>query len=138
MDISSVSSSLGLTQDLAASNVASAEATEFKNVLTNAMNSGEDEELKKACDQLESYMLSMVFKQVKESMLSDGEDSLIPKGDYVKMFEGNMINALADEVTEAGGIGLSKAIYKQMKATYDAQMQMSNEQAKADTSIDEK
>lgn len=138
MDISSVSSSLGLTQDWAASNVASAEATEFKNVLTNAMNSGEDEELKKACDQLESYMLSMVFKQVKESMLSDGEDSLIPKGDYVKMFEGNMINALADEVTEAGGIGLSKAIYKQMKATYDAQMQMSNEQAKADTSIDEK
>lgn len=138
MDISSVSSSLGLTQDLAASNVASAEATEFKNVLTNAMNSGEDEELKKACDQLESYMLSMVFKQVKESMLSDDEDSLIPKGDYVKMFEGNMINALADEVTEAGGVGLSKAIYKQMKATYDAQMQMSNEQAKVDMSIDEK
>lgn len=137
MDISSVSSSLGLTQDLAKSNAASVEASEFKNVLNNAMNSGEDEELKKACDQLESYMLSMVFKQVKESMLSDGENSLFPKGDYVKMFEGNMINALADEVTKAGGVGLSKSIYKQMKATYEAQMQMSSEQAKNDTSNNE-
>lgn len=127
MDVSAISAALGMQKDLATTQSTSANETAFKDVLTNALNSGEDEALKKACDDIETYMLSMLFKQVKESMLSDDEDGLLPKGDYIKMFEGNMIQALAEETTKAGGVGFSKAIYDQMKISYASQMNVSKE-----------
>lgn len=128
MDVSAISAALGMQKDLASNQVNATNETDFKDMLTSALNSGEDKELKEACDELETYMLSMLFKQVKESMLSkEDEDGLLPKGDYVKMFEGNMIQALAEEATKAGGIGISKAVYDQMKNSYAAQMKMSEE-----------
>jgi len=128
MDVSAISAALGMQQDLATNNATSVNETDFKEMLTNALNSGEDKELKEACDEMETYMLSMLFKQVKESMLSDDEDGLLPKGDYVKMFEGNMIQALAEETTKSGGLGISKALYEQMKNSYASQMKVSEEQ----------
>ena len=126
MDISSISSLLGTQQDLAKTTT-QATGEDFRDMLTQAIENNDDTELKEACDQLESYMLSMVFKQMKESMLQDDEDALIPKGDYTSTFEEMMINNLSDSMVEAGGIGLSDQLYKQMKTTYAAQMQISNE-----------
>lgn len=122
MDISSVSAALNMQKDLTATNSAATNADDFKSALTDALNKGDDTKLKEACNQLESYMLSMVFKQVKESMLSNDEDSLIPQGDYMEMFGDTMINTIADEVTKSGGIGLSDQLYRQMQKTYTAQM----------------
>lgn len=138
MNISSVTAALNMQKDVASSNVSASTADDFKSALTNALNNGEDKQLKEACDELEIYLLSMVFKQTKESMLSndDDEDSLIPKGDYIEMFEENMINTLAEKVSEVGGIGISDMLYKQMKATYGAQMQVSeNAQAAVATQL---
>ncbi len=126
MEITGVSSLLGMQQDVAK---ASAEVTgdDFKNALNQVMATGDDAELKEACDGLESYMIAMVLKQVKESMMQDDEDSLIPKGDYVKTFEEQMINAVADSMVEAGGIGLSNQLYTQIKNSYGAQMEISEQ-----------
>ena len=126
MNISGINSILGMQKDLAASGTQKT-GEEFRDVLNQALENKDDEELKKACDGLESYMLSMVFKQMKESMLEEDEDSLIPKGDYTKTFEETMINEMADKMVEAGGLGLSDQLYKQIKNTYAAQMQVSNE-----------
>lgn len=126
MNISGINSILGMQKDLAASGTQKT-GEEFRDVLNQALENKDDEELKNACDGLESYMLSMVFKQMKESMLEDDEDSLIPKGDYTKTFEETMINEMADKMVEAGGLGLSDQLYKQIKNTYAAQMQVSNE-----------
>lgn len=131
MDVSSISSMLGMQQDLATTTVTQGTGEDFKNALTQAIDSNDDTKLKEACDGLESYMLSMVFKQVKQSMFKDDENSLIPKGDYLNMFEENMINSVADKVVEAGGIGLSDQLYKQIKNTYQAQMEISEENQSA-------
>lgn len=126
MEISGISSLLGMQQDVAK---ASTQTTgeDFKALLDKAAQNNDDTELKEACDQLESYMLSMVFKQMKESMLQDDENALIPKGDYTSTFEDMMINNMADRMVEAGGIGLSDQLYKQMKNSYAAQMNISHE-----------
>ena len=126
MEISGISSLLGMQQDVAK---ASSQKTgeDFKDLLAKAAENNDDTELKEACDQLESYMLSMVFKQMKESMLQDDENALIPKGDYTSTFEEMMINNIADKMVEAGGIGLSDQLYKQMKNSYGVQMDISNE-----------
>lgn len=125
MEISGVSSLLDLQKRVATESADTAGTKDFEAILSEAMAKKDDTELKEACDELESYMLSMMFKQMKSSMLSG--DSLIAKGDYESMFEDTYINNLCDEMVKAGGIGLSDAMYKQMTNTYAAQMQISDE-----------
>ncbi|MBE6024488.1 MAG: hypothetical protein E7231_15095 [Cellulosilyticum sp.] len=127
MDISGISSFLGMQQDLTTSSTTEKTGEDFRDILNQAVENGDDTELKEACDQLESYMLSMVFKQMKESMLQNDENSLIPEGDYTSTFEDTMINAMADEMVAGGGMGLSDQLYKQIKNTYAAQMQISSQ-----------
>lgn len=125
MEISGVSSLLDLQKQVATESADTAGTKDFEAILSEAMAKKDDTELKEACDELESYMLSMMFKQMKSSMLSG--DSLIAKGDYESMFEDTYINNLCDEMVKAGGIGLSDAMYKQMTNTYAAQMHISDE-----------
>lgn len=125
MEISRVSSLLDLQKQVATESADTAGTKDFEAILSEAMAKKDDTELKEACDELEGYMLSMMFKQMKSSMLSG--DSLIAKGDYESMFEDTYINNLCDEMVKAGGIGLSDAMYKQMTNTYVAQMQISDE-----------
>ena len=120
-----------MQQDLATSSTQKT-GDDFKEILNQAIENNDDTELKEACNQLESYMLSMVFKQMKECMLeNDDENALIPKGDYTSTFEDTMISAMADELVEGGGIGLSDQLYKQIKNTYAAQMQVSSDREAA-------
>ena len=125
MEISGVSNILDLQKQVAIGAADTAETNDFEAVLSEAMAKKDNTELKEACDELESYMLSMMFKQMKSSMLSG--DSLIAKGDYESMFEDTYINDLCNEMVKAGGIGLSDAMYKQMTNSYAAQMQISDE-----------
>ena len=94
--------------------------TDFENTLKKAMEKSDDKELKEACDELEGYMISMLFKQMKSSMLSG--NSIIEKGDYETMFEDMHIDSLSKEMVKAGGMGLSDTMYKQMKQGYSCQM----------------
>ncbi len=125
MEISGVSNILDLQKQVATQAADTSETKDFEAILSEAMEKQDNKALKEACDELESYMLSMMFKQMKSSMLSG--DSLIAKGDYESMFEDTYINNLCDEMVKAGGIGLSDAMYKQMTNTYAAQMKMSDE-----------
>ncbi|MGL4738621.1 MAG: rod-binding protein [Cellulosilyticaceae bacterium] len=94
------------TQDLG-------KAEAFSGALENAVKNQDDQALLEACQDVESYMISTIFKQLKQSTESD--DPLIAKGDYEKMFESNMIDDMASNMTKAGGMGLAKMMYEQMK-----------------------
>lgn len=124
MDISGVSSVLNLQQQVASQAADASKSKDFEAILSEAVKNKDHEELKEACDELEGYMLGMMFKQMKKSMLSG--DSLIQKGDYEAMFEDTYIDDLCNEMVKAGGIGLSDAMYKQMTNTYGAQMKISS------------
>jgi flagellar protein FlgJ len=91
-------------------------AKDFDAILKKASESKDNRALKEACVQLETYMLSQLFKQMKKSMIS--EEGLIPKGDYEKTFEDYMINNQSENMSKAGGIGLADMMYKQMMNTY--------------------
>lgn len=126
MQISGVDALLGMQKDLTKTQTQKT-GEDFKEILDRATQNNDDKELKEACDELESYMLGMVFKQMKESMLQDDEEALIPKGDYTNTFEDMMINTFSENMVKAGDIGLSDQLYKQIKTAYGAQMNVSQE-----------
>ena len=88
----------------------------FETSLENAINTQDEKALKEACDEMEQYMLSMIFKQMKAST-GTGE-GLIPKGDYEEMFEDQLIDEQCKAMTDAGGVGLSNMMYKQLTQAY--------------------
>ena len=124
MDIASLQFSTNYTQQLMEQTQLE-QTKDFDKVLNQAMAKEDDKALKEACVELESYMLSMLMKQMKSSCLS--EESLIPKGDYEKMFEDTQITAQCESMAKAGGIGLANMLYKQIKTSYGAQAQASQQ-----------
>lgn len=123
MDITNIQGITSLQKDLITQNNKLTNG-EFSEVLEKAMEKEDTDELKESCKEIETYMLSYVFKKMKECMLTD--EGITQKGDYEKMFEDNMIDALCEEMVEAGGIGLADSMYKQMLNTYKAQNSMND------------
>ncbi|MGL4344254.1 MAG: rod-binding protein [Cellulosilyticaceae bacterium] len=87
-------------------------ANSFSSALESAVAQKDDKALMEACKDVETYMISTIFKQMKKS--TEMGESLIPKGDYETMFESNMVDEMAKNMTNAGGIGLAKMMYEQM------------------------
>lgn len=115
MDISAINPGGILAQQLELQKQEAGEK-DFSTVLENAVSSKDDKALKEACDQVEQYMLSMIFKQMKASTVTG--ETLIPKGDYEKMFEDYLIDEQCKTMSKAGGVGLSDMMYKQLSQTY--------------------
>lgn len=88
----------------------------FKQALEQASLTQDEKELKEACKQVETYMISTILKKMQAS--TEMGETLIPKGDYEKMFEEQLIDERAKNMTEAGGIGLADMMYKQMTQAY--------------------
>lgn len=111
MNINSITSSqsikdtMQMTQNLN-------QGIDFEETLQKAMAEKDDKKLKEACEQVETYMLTSIFKQMKESTKM-GEE-LMPKGDYEEMFEDQLIEKQCESMVKAGGIGLADMMYKQM------------------------
>ncbi len=113
MPIGSISSLFQTNTDITSFNTDySQSADNFEQILQQAMNSTEAEELREATEEMESYLLSMVYKQMKSSMLTD--ESLIPKGDYEEMFEDYLVDTQVSEMVKAGGIGIADMMYRQL------------------------
>lgn len=129
MIIGNINSYAMIQQQAAKAQIAQKEDNDFKTIFNNAIENKDTEELKDACKKIESYMLGMVLKQVKESMLEDDEDALIPTGDYTRTFSDTMIDSFTELMTEAGGIGLADQLYRQMSQIYNLD--------KVSTTIDE-
>lgn len=114
MDINAINSGSLLTQQLTVQKQQGDEKN-FEASLEEAMASKDDKALKEACDQVEQYMLSTIFKQMKASTVTG--ESLVPKGDYEKMFEDYLVDEQCKTMTAAGGLGLSDMMYKQLSQT---------------------
>lgn len=115
MDINGINPGSLLTQQLTMQKQQGDEK-DFEASLEEAMAAKDDKALKEACDQVEQYMLSTIFKQMKASTVTG--ESLVPKGDYEKMFEDYLVDEQCKTMTAAGGVGLSDMMYKQLSQTY--------------------
>lgn len=117
MDISSISLGNTLTNKLQLQKV-QGEEKDFESVLSEAVENKDDKALKEACEEIEQYMLSSIFKQMKAS--TQVGERLIEKGDYEEMFEDYLVDEQCKTMCEAGGIGLADMMYKQLSNTYSA------------------
>ena len=82
----------------------------------NAANEQKDEELlKKACGDFESYFIATMFKQMRESTQRINEDNaFFQKSQAEKLFTEMHDEELAKSLTASGGIGLASFLYKQL------------------------
>lgn len=81
-----------------------------------AINDASDEELMDACKDFESYFMGKIFTTMLEStkaFTGEKDDGYASK--MVDYFKDTAIQAITEKSAEAGGIGLAKQLYEQMK-----------------------
>ncbi len=91
----------------------------FEDALAQAVQNQDDKALKEACEEVETYMLTTLFKQMKASTKMG--ETLIEKGDYEETFEDFLVEEQCKQMVQVGGIGLADMMYKQMAAYNAAQ-----------------
>ncbi len=87
--------------------------------LKNAMNKGNDQELKKVCKEFEEIILNMMYKQMKASI---PKSELLQDDPAKDIFDSMLDEKLMGEASKSGGAGLGDMLYKQLekrlKSTY--------------------
>lgn len=116
MDIGGVSS---VYADYMTSQASGNKTATLQSKLENSSASANDEELKSACKEFESYFVEQVFNAMIETtkvFSDDDEDGYASKMvDYFKDFA---VQELCDQVTDGEGLGLANTLYEQMKRNY--------------------
>jgi len=85
----------------------------FEEQLKRAVNKDNNDELKIVCQRFEAIMLSILYKQMKASII---KSELIPKSSGSEIFESMMDDELMNEAAMRGGTGLSDTIYEQLSS----------------------
>jgi flagellar protein FlgJ len=117
MDLSGIGS---VYSDYLTSQAASSKTSTLQSKLENASNADDDEELKEACKEFESYFVEQVFNAMIETtkvFSDDDEDGYASK--MVDYFKDYAVQELCDQVTEKDTLGLANTLYEQMKRNYN-------------------
>ena len=94
------------------------ETEDFQTTLNNAIENGQDEELKEACVEFESYFLNMMFKSMRSSIVSGG--GMFEKSNAEKLFQEMLDQEVSKTAANQGGIGLADMMYKQLERKNNA------------------
>jgi flagellar protein FlgJ len=76
----------------------------------------EQKKLWKACQDFESVMLGMVFKQMRESV---GSADPLNQGQAAKTYREMLDDETAKNMAKSGGMGLADGIYRQLQNTVE-------------------
>ncbi len=101
--------------DTIKANQSQTDATEFESILQKAFDEGDKEKLKEACNEFESVMLQILYKQMKATV---PESDFIEKSSARTMFE-DMLDEQLMERGSTRGMGISDMMYKQLSARMD-------------------
>jgi flagellar protein FlgJ len=102
-----------VTQGQYAADKEGTEISAFQAALEAAANSRNDEEIRKACIEFESYFLNMIFKQMRKTVDAVASEKKSNAADiYYSWFD----EKVANEAALQGGIGLADFMYRQMTA----------------------
>lgn len=112
MDIGKISGgSAGNLTNEAAQSAVQASDDSFAKKLEAAVNGNDDKELKKACQEFESIMLSMMYKSMKATIT---KSDLIEKDAGTEIFESMQDDNLMEQASKTGSLGLAESLYKQL------------------------
>ncbi|MBO5031643.1 MAG: rod-binding protein [Lachnospiraceae bacterium] len=116
MDIGGVGS---VYADYMTSQASGNRTTALQSRLESSSVSADEDELKSACKEFESYFVEQVFEAMMKTtkvFSDDDEDGYASKMvDYFKDFA---VQELCSEVTAGEGLGLANTLYEQMKRNY--------------------
>ncbi len=87
----------------------------FASALRKAYDEGDKKELKEVCEQFESIMMSMMYKQMKSTV---PESSFIERSQGIDIFEDMLDDELMDRASSRG-LGLADLMYKQLSRQMD-------------------
>ena len=91
------------------------ETEDFGSALQKAFDEGDKKKLREACNEFESVMLKMLYKQMKATVPDGG---LTEKSSARSIFEDMLDEELMDQSSERG-MGISDMMYKQLSAKMD-------------------
>jgi len=106
MDINGISNNLEFKE--IANKIQNKSDTDFKTVLNNAIESQDEEKLKKVCEDFEAIFVNMLLKSMKNTV-SDG--GLTKKSHAREMFEGMLDEEMASSISKGQGIGIAEILY---------------------------
>ncbi|MBN2898227.1 MAG: rod-binding protein [Clostridia bacterium] len=84
----------------------------FEEALKKAAESGDDEQLKDACEQFESVFLNMMLQTMRKTI---PESDLVEKSQGTKTFESMLDEEYSKSLAKGGGIGLADVLFNQLK-----------------------
>ena len=84
---------------------------DFESALKNAVSEKDEKKLRKACNDLESVFVNMMFKQMRSTVDKSG---LIDAGFAEETYEDMLFENYADEATKGKGLGLGEILFKQL------------------------
>ncbi len=96
------------------------ETKSFQKVLENASTKGDDKEIKKACQDFESYFLQMMYKAMRKTV--DTSNSFVPKSQAEDMFQDMLDEESCKSASKTNAFGLSNSLYKQMMKERDGNL----------------
>ena len=84
----------------------------FDAILEAAKASGNTDELKDACNQMEAVFLDMIMDTMRSS--ANETEGMFKKSDSEKMFQEMLDEEMTEKMSKSGGIGISDMIFDQM------------------------
>lgn len=91
------------------------EANSFEKALENAKSTKDNAALMKTCQEFESLFVNMMMKSMRQATLVDEEENqFIEKSFGRGIFEDMRDEELSKKVSQGGGIGIAKMMYKQL------------------------
>lgn len=107
-----------MAQNITGNAVQSAEQSSddtFARKLEEAARSNDDKALKEACQEFESIMLSMMYKQMKATVV---KSDLMEKDPGMDIFQSMEDDELMKQASKTGSLGLAESLYKQLSRQY--------------------
>lgn len=91
------------------------EANSFEKALENAKSTKDNAALMKTCQEFESLFVNMMMKSMRQATLvNEEENQFIEKSFGRGIFEDMRDEELSKKVSQGGGIGIAKMMYKQL------------------------
>ena len=115
MDINRISNSTSISPIVngIVPNTSSQDGEKFDKLLESVKKEKDSAKLEKACRDLEGVFVSMVFKQMNNSVEKGG---LIDEGYAGGIYRDMLSEKYADEAVKGNGIGIAKVLFKQLSA----------------------
>ncbi len=115
MNINKIGDLSNLNSNISTFNISKSEnkINEFEKVLSEANKNLDDEELRGACEEFETYFIQTMYKEMLKTV--NDEKSFIKKNQGERIFTDMLNEERAKESVKGGGIGLADMMYAQMK-----------------------